>query len=106
MAKLQWNGSISTNTNTDITGLTVGLHYGVRISYPSGATGTITPQELADDDTTYDGLTKDASEVTVTATGKDRGFIFQASSSTLRLVSASVAGGSIYYKVYEIPHGH
>lgn len=106
MAAKNWTGSIATDTDTNIaTGLTVGLHYALTITYPSGVTGTVTPKELGADDTTYRPFTKDGAAFTITAT-TDTGIVFQCMSSTLRLTTASLAGGSVYYKLVEIQHGH
>lgn len=105
MAK-QWTGSISTNTNTPVSGLTVGLNYGVKIYYPSGVTGTVTLSELAPDGTTYSPVTNASGAVSITASGTDTGIKFQCTSSDLRITTASLSGGSVHYKVFEIPHGH
>jgi hypothetical protein len=105
MAQKEWTGSASTNTNTDFSGLTTGKNYGVYITHPSGVTSTVTALQLGADDTTYIAIDIDGTAISIDGSGRT-GFRLNARSETLRLTTASTSGGSVYFKVYEIPHGH
>jgi hypothetical protein len=95
--------AITTTGQYEIGNLADGENYGIEVFFANGATGTIAPKQLAPNNSRYQTIQIDGSDISLTDSGR-RSFRHNASSQTIQFDVTAISG-TIWIKLWKIGHG-